>query len=205
MPWAGKLWFLTYAPHQPRGSMDKLYEVSPDLKLVVRPKSIGGTPANRMIHRESNQLFIGPYATDAEDKVRVLLYTEMLGRPTGNARHLTDPANKIYYASMEEGFYEAYVTTLEVTELYADNQAKRETQAGLPGYHGKGLYSCQGRLIYANNGQKDWAKINTIFQPSGALAEWDGKDWNVVLRNQFTEVTGSGGIYGSTNPDKDLI
>ena len=66
-----------------------------------------------MIHRESNQLFIGPYAIDGNGKVRVIPYTEMLGRPTGNARHLSDPENKIYYASMEEGFYEVNVKTLE--------------------------------------------------------------------------------------------
>ncbi len=205
VPWAGRLWVVTYAPHSPRGSSDKLYEITPELEMTVRPESIGGTPANRMIHRESEQLFIGPYAIGAEGEVRVIPYTKMLGRPTGNARHLTDPAKKIYYATMEEGFYEVDVETLEVTELYADNHAEREPQAGLPGYHGKGLYSGQGRLVYANNGERDWTRINTTFQPSGALAEWDGKEWEVVLRNQFTEVTGPGGIYGNENPETDPI
>ena len=40
---------------------------------------------------------------------------------------------------------------------------------------------------------------------SGALAEWDGKEWNVVRRNQFTEVTGPGGIYGNAKPESDPI
>jgi len=31
VPWQGKLWIVTYAPHQPTGSDDKLYSVSPDL------------------------------------------------------------------------------------------------------------------------------------------------------------------------------
>ena len=66
VPWAGKLWAITYAPHMPKGSSDKLYEITPDLKQIVRKESIGGTPANRMIHRESQQLFIGPYAIDAK-------------------------------------------------------------------------------------------------------------------------------------------
>src|SRR5687767_11339922 len=64
VPWADRLWVVTYAPHQPRGSTDKLYEITPDLRQIVRPESIGGTPANRFIHRESQQLFIGPYAID---------------------------------------------------------------------------------------------------------------------------------------------
>ncbi|MEI6514365.1 MAG: hypothetical protein WCO77_00175 [bacterium] len=42
--------------------------------------------------------------------------------------------------------------------------------------------------------------------PSGALGEWIGSgDWRLVRRNQFTEVTGPGGIYGNQNPEKDPI
>ena len=116
VPWAGRLWVITYAPHKPQGSTDKLYEITPDLRQIIRPESIGGTPANRFIHRESRQLFIGPYAIDAGGAVRVIPYSRMYGRPTGTARHLTDPANKVYFASMEEGFYEVDVRSLAVTE-----------------------------------------------------------------------------------------
>jgi hypothetical protein len=42
----------------------------------------------------------------------------MFGRPTGNARHLTDPVNKIYCASMEEALYEIDVHTLETETLF---------------------------------------------------------------------------------------
>ncbi len=55
VPWADRLWVITYSPHKPKGSSDKLYEITPDLKQIIRPESIGGTPANRMIHKESNQ------------------------------------------------------------------------------------------------------------------------------------------------------
>ena len=59
VPWAGKLWVITYGPHLPYGSSDKLYEIDSALTQTIRPESIGGTPANRMTHRESKQLFIG--------------------------------------------------------------------------------------------------------------------------------------------------
>jgi hypothetical protein len=179
--------------------------------MTVRPESIGGTPANRMIHRESSQLFIGPYAIDAQGRVRTIPYERMYGRPTGTARHLTEPANKVYFASMEEGFYEVDVQTLEVKQLYEDgNSMVRRKAAGdiagplLPGYHGKGLYSGQGRLIYSNNGEYRGETMppNT---PSGCLAEWDGKQWTVVRRNQFTEVTGPGGLYGNAAPETDPV
>lgn len=207
VPWAGRLWVITYAPHKPTGSSDKLYEVTPELRQIVRPESVGGTPANRMIHRESQQLFIGPYVIDAKGAVRVIPPSVMYGRLTGNARHLTDPENKIYYATMEEGIYEVDVKTLAPTELWTDEQVKKGRHAGLPGYHGKGLYSGQGWLIYANNGDHAKEALSDPTVPSGVLAEWDGRAdaWGVVRRNQFTEVTGPGGIYGNANPEMDPI
>ena len=162
VPWANRLWVITYGPHLPFGSSDKLYEITPDLQQIVRPESIGGTPANRLIHKESNQLFIGPYAIDANRNVRVIPWQEAPGRYTGAARHLTNPADKIYIATMEEGFYEVDVNTLKTKMLYEDiNVTKKKSndndrnQKGtlLPGAHGKGFYSGQGVCVYANNGE----------------------------------------------------
>jgi hypothetical protein len=201
VPWADRLWVITYAPHKPQGSSDKLYEITSDLHQTIRPESIGGTPANRMIHDESQQLFIGPYVIDARRNVRVIPPEKMFGRLTGNARHLFDPQQKIYFATMEEGIYEVDVNSLEVTELWTDEQRKEGRHADLPGYHGKGLYSGQGRLVYANNGEHGPEALKRPDIPSGVLAEWDGHadSWTIVQRNQFTEVTGPGGIHG--NPD----
>ena len=227
VPWAGKLWVITYGPHLPAGSSDKLWEIDEDLSIRARPESIGGTPANRMIHRESRQLLIGPYVIDAAGKVRVIPYSQMFGRLTGTARHLTDPANKVYYATMEEGLYEVDVRTLAVRTLIRDgNLAGANTPreklsawdklaspenrgvpaADLPGYHGKGLYSGQGRVVYSNNGDHDPRVTADPTVPSGALAEWKGKgNWSLVRRNQFTEVTGPGGIEGNAKPGTDPI
>ncbi len=207
VPWADRLWVITYAPHKPRGSSDKLYEIDPLLTQTIRPESIGGTPANRMIHRESQQLFVGPYVIDKGRNVRVIPYAQMFGRPTANARHLLDPAGKIYCATMEEGLYEIDVKTLAVTELWADEQKKAGRHSNLPGYHGKGLYSGQGRLVYANNGEHGARAMRDPTIASGVLAEWDGKAdaWTVVHRSQYTEVTGPGGIHGNEHPDTDAI
>lgn len=214
VPWAGKLWVITYGPHLPNGSSDKLYEISPSLQQTVRPESIGGTPANRMIHRESNQLFIGPYAIDGKGSVRTIPYSAMPGRHTGNARHLTDPAGKIYYGTMEEGFYEVDVKTLAPVTLYEDAHTKNKKKADasashindlLPGAHGKGLYSGQGVMVFSNNGESGPKALEQFDIESGCLSEWDGKDWKVVRRNQFVEITGPGGIYGNKQPATDPI
>jgi hypothetical protein len=50
----------------------------------------------------------------------------------------------------------------------------------LPGYHGKGLYTGQGRLVYANNGENSPEARTRSDIPSGCLAEWDGTNWKVV-------------------------
>lgn len=206
MPWADRLWVITYAPHKPTGSTDKLYEITPDLRQIIRPESVGGTPANRMIHRESRQLILGPYFIGEDRNVRVIPYSTLFGRPTGLARHLTDPANRMVVATMEEGFYEVDVRSLAVTELWADEQRETGRHAGLPGYHGKGFYSAQGRYVYANNGDHAAEARTNPAAPSGVLAEWDGQadHWTLVRRNQFTDVTGPGGIEGNPPGDDRL-
>ena len=204
VPWAGKLWVITYGPHMVVGSTDKLYEISPDYQMIVRDESTGGTAANRMIHKESNQLFIGPYAIDSKGNVRSISYEKAPGRYTGTARHLTNPEEKVYIGTMEEGFYEIDVNTLEPKVLYTDANYPRPTDL-LYGTHGKGLYSGQGVLVYSNNGEYGEEALRKFNIESGSLSEWDGKDWKLVRRNQFVEVTGPDGIYGSSNPATDPI
>lgn len=214
VPWADRLWVITYGPHLPFGSSDKLYEITPELHKTTRPESTGGTPANRMIHAESNQLFIGPYAIDAQRTVRTIPYTEAPGRYTGLARGLKDPKNQLLIATMEEGFYELDVHNLKTKMLYQDGNVKQKKgvdvsnhQSGalLPGAHGKGVYSGQGVMVYSNNGESGDLALKQFDIESGVLAEWNGKDWKVVRRNQFVEVTGPGGIYGNKNPETDPI
>ena len=200
VPWAGKLWFLTYPPHAPTGSADKLYSVDENMALTIQPESVGGTHAARMIHRESNQLIIGPYFISAEGQVRVCdVKHQLIGRLTAVARHLTDPANLVYFYDMEGAVYEVNVHTLAVKKLFAKP---------VPGWHGKGAYTAQDRLVIANNGEsaagKEPKKFECALPPkspedAGVLAEWDGTTWKIVMRRQFTEVTGPGGILGATD------
>lgn len=199
-PWAGKLWMITYSPHCPDGSSDKLYSVDENLNVTIHPESVGGTPANRMIHKESNQLITGSYLIDANGKVRVIPLTTMPGRMTATARHLTDPANMVYFYDMEGMLYEANVHTLAVNKLF---------HKPVPGWHGKGSYTAQNRLIVANNGEHKVFDIKkedlkaggppANEDEMGVLASWDGKEWTIIERKQFTDVTGPGGIYGASN------
>jgi hypothetical protein len=195
--WADRLWLVTYPPHAARGSADKLTAIDAGLQATERPESVGGTHACRLFHRESNQLFIGPYAIAADGAVRAIDLHQLVGRLTAVARHLTDPANKVYYYDMEGAVYEVEVHSLAVTRLFAKP---------VPGWHGKGAYTGQGHLVIANNGEVAVgdAKVKSLAplppaspEDAGVLAEWDGKDWRIVARRQFTDVTGPGGIDGA--------
>ena len=223
VPWADRLWVVTYAPHCPLGSSNKLYEITPDRRQVIRPESVGGTPANRLIHRETNRLLIGPHVIDADGTVSTVPIAKMPGRLTGAARHLTDPSNKIYVATMETGLYELDLRTLEPTTLVRERTAsycrfenklkvlpKGWVDAPLtavPGYHAKGLASGFGRVFVANNGEDSAAARRDPFVPSGVLAWWNapGRDWTPIRRCQFTEVTTRDGIYGNEHPETNPI
>lgn len=41
-------------------------------------------------------------------------------------------------------------------------------------------------------------------EDAGALAEWNGKEWRIVERRPFTEVTGPGGLEGSPDDTAPL-
>lgn len=193
VPWAGKLWVITYGPHIANGGTDKLYEIAPDLSRIIRPESVGGTPANRFIHTASNQLNIGPYFIDASRNVRVLKTPggELAqGRFTATAAHLTDP-NRLYLFTMEDGLYDVNTTDLSYITRYPDLQSHGDRM--LFGYHGKGAYTGQGLLAVANNG-----RVNNQSVPTGAagvLATWNG-----------TTVAQNGGVYFPTNaPNTDEV
>ena len=203
VPWAGRLWMVNYAPHMPRGSEHKLFAVGPEPadRLFVFPDSVGGTPAGRMIHEETNQLIIGHYAIDAEGNVRTIQPADMPIRVTAIARHLKTPDTHVYYYDMEGSVWEADVRTLAVKKLF---------NKPVPGWHGKGAYTGQGRLV-ANNGERHVGTYDDLLaggpaagpEDRGVLAEWDGTPdggWNVIERRQYTDVTGPGGLRGN-GPD----
>jgi hypothetical protein len=118
---------------------------------------------------------------------------------------------------MEDGLYEVDVRTLAVKGLIKEimNKPKPGQTAEvspatitstLAGYHGKGLYSGQGLVILANNGERSPKALLDPTIVSGGLGSFNGEgNWSLVRRNQFTEVTGPGGLTGNADPAKDPI
>ncbi len=188
MPWADKLWLVSYvADRQGSGAGSGLYFLDDDLTLTKHPASVVGTFANRMIHKESNQLFIGPHVIDIHGQVRnIPALIEKDIRLTATCRHLDDPANKVYFLGMEGEFMEVDVHTLEVTMLADLCQELEFDQPLRP--HFKDAFSNHGRVVVANNSY--YAEGFHEDRQNGRLAEWDGKNWTILERTQFNTVAG---------------
>jgi len=167
MPWADSLWAITYNSHKKgTGYGLGLFRIDENLKSE-RVHVHDGTHANRLIHKESDQCFIGPYVIDAKGNWKHIPELDNY-RLTSTMRHLTDPANRIYYQGMEGEFIELDVSTLKhrvLFDLVKDmNIAKRP--------HFKGGFTAQGRVVVANNG------FYAFGENDAGLFEYDGKKWS---------------------------
>lgn len=195
MDWAGKLWYMTYPAHLTTGSPDKLFSIDTALAQRIHPRYPGSTNANRYLDAARQRMFIGSAIVDSQGAVRVLPVAregDLRGRLTGTGPHLSD-ANKVYYMTMEEGFYEVDLADPAVpviTTLRADGN--HGGSRNLPGAHGKGFYVAQGRVFFSNNGV------------GGGLVEWDGQGdpadaeaWTVVDQNKYNEITTRRGVAGN--------
>ena len=90
MPWADSLWAVTYNSHmQGTGYGLGLYRIDETLKSE-RVHVHDGTHANRLIHAESKQCFIGPYVIDGKGNWRHIPEFDK-HRLTSTMRHLSGP------------------------------------------------------------------------------------------------------------------
>lgn len=185
IPWAGKLWVISYVAHI-RGSGLGLYQVDENMKWSKHSESVTGTFANRFIHWGSKQAIIGPHFISENGTVRTSAPLSK-HRLTATASHLTDP-KKVYFLTMEGLMFETNVDTLETTQLF---DLAKELDWSTGAYlHFKGMHTGQGRVIVANNTFEEPEHLGT--RSAGRLAEWDGKSaWKILERNPFVEVSGS--------------
>ncbi len=196
--------------------------------------SIGGTFAGRLIHRETNQLIIGPYIIDANRNIRVIPQSLIPGRITAITRDMTDWAHTVDIFTMEQGLYQVNIAVnppalvkvmhpdgnQALLQTYTKSAPPRPTPAPfvitncpanpplVSGSHGKGMYKGQGRLLLADNGitQPSCGRTN-----SGSLSECPlGKDcsqpasWTQVAGTNFNDVMGPGGLTGPNNDSEPV-
>ena len=186
MPWAGRLWLVTYLSNRiESGSGTGLYSIDDNFQLAKHPESVAGCYANRMVHGPSHQIIIGPHIIDADGVVRTIPRLSEW-RLTAAMEHLFNPKERVYLLSMEGKFWELNVHTLE-SKLIAD---LAEVLGITPGVmpHFKGGYTAQGRVVVANNTYREKDFLGDSAE--GRLAEWDGRDWTILERSPYCDVAG---------------
>ena len=184
MPWADRLWVITYVAHMKEtGSGTGLYEIDENFNLKKRPESVVGTYANRLIHTPTQQLIIGPHLIDTLGNVRTIDGIKDY-RLAATMDHLEDPANKVFYLSMEGDFLEVDLRTLKVKYLFDLKKELEEPEGSKP--HFKSGFTNHGRVVVANNSYS--AKDFNEEWQAGRLAEWDGRIWKILEKTAFTEV-----------------
>lgn len=198
MPWADALWVVTYNSHKQRtGKGLGLFRVD-ETKRSERVHVHDGTHANRLIHKESNQCFIGPYVIDAKGNWK---YIPALGddhRLTATFRHLKDPANLVYVLTMEGLLFELDVQTLK-TKLAFDLIQVFGIKARP---HFKGGFTGQGRIAVTNNG------FYAFGENEAGLFEYDGQKWTALSRKPHMDVAARqdmGNVLFATGWDEQSI
>ncbi len=177
MPWADALWAVTYNSHKiGTGYGLGLFRIDEKLNSE-RVHVHNGTHANRLIHRESNQCFIGPYVIDASGNWKHIPELDD-HRLTSTFRHLSDPANRVYHMTMEGLLLEMDVRDLKPRVLF--DLVKDMKIAKRP--HFKGGYTAQGRIAVANNG------FYAFGENGAGLFEYDGKAWNKLSGKPHMDV-----------------
>lgn len=198
MPWADGLYIVTYNSHRKAtGTGLGLYRLNDELK----PELIhlhNGTHANRMVHHESNQCIIGPYIIDSGGRWKYIQAFED-HRLTSTMRHLKDPANRVYFQTMEGLFFEMDVTTLKTTLLF---DLVKEMKITKPP-HFKGGYTSQGRVVVTNNGFYGYG------DDQAGLFEWEGgASWKRLSNKPHMDVAARqnmGGVMFATGWDESSV
>jgi len=177
MPWAGALWAVTYNSHLAgTGTGLGLYRIGEDLE-AERVHVHDGTHANRLIHHETNQCLIGPYVIDSKGEWRFI--PEFRNhRLTATMRHLSAPAEKVYYRTMEGLFFEMDLATRK--PVLISDLAREMNISTRP--HFKGRYTAQQRVVVSNNGFYEYG------DRQAGLFEYDGKRWKRLREKPYMDV-----------------
>lgn len=194
MPWGDALYGIDYLRNPGSGSGAALWRVHANMtreNLAFHTSTF----ANRMIHRGTNSIVIGPYVIDAAGQVRVFeqLLTIRIG---GMSEHLISPDTKAYMVGMEGQFWEVDLVNMTATQLFDLCDALHMCARGEQ-QHFKAAFTRFGATYVASNTFEEADYLMNVqsgspFPGGGRLASWDGRsaNWTILETTAFEEVTG---------------
>ncbi|KAH9500231.1 hypothetical protein Btru_077532 [Bulinus truncatus] len=184
MPWAYSLYMVTE-----EGNEAGLYVIESTFKMT-KVRDHNSTFANRLHHRQTNQIIIGAWVVDSSGRIRTfedLLYV----RVAATAEHLTSPETMVYMLGMDGPLWECDVMmTLNCSQVFdlVEELHIPASQGEQP--HFKAAHTMNGRLVVACITTKP--NDTNILHQGGRLAEWKGPEgnWTIIEETAFVEVTG---------------
>ncbi|XP_071113413.1 uncharacterized protein [Haliotis cracherodii] len=188
MPWADKLYVVSYLSVPNAGNGTGLYSIDSDFQLT-KLANHRSTYANRLLHRESNQIVIGAWLIDIHGNVST--FQDLLHvRVAATAEHLTDPKNLVYMLGMDGPLWECNVYNLTCVQLFDLVQTLGIPAAAGEQPHFKAAHTMNDRLVVTSNTFEE-ADFEGV-QDGGRLAEWTGpgNNWTILARTAFVEVAG---------------
>ncbi|KAH9500230.1 hypothetical protein Btru_077526 [Bulinus truncatus] len=188
MPWANNLYMVSYLSVPEAGGGTGLYAILAN-GTMVKLADHKSTFANRILHRQTNQIVIGAWVIDMAGTVRV--FKDLLNvRVASTAEHLTKPDTMVYMLGMDGPLWECDVTSLICSQVFdlVEELHIPASQGEQP--HFKAAHTMNGRLVVASN----TFELNDFkgLQHGGRLAEWKGPgtNWTILANTAFVEVTG---------------
>ncbi len=186
MPWADKLYVITYLSVPNAGAGTGLYAVDENLEME-KLMSHSSVYANRMIIPAINSIVIGPYVIDGAGGITVI--NDLLNvRVGGMAEHLTDPTSA-YFLGMDGPFWECNLLLLNCTQLFDLVVALDMPENQQP--HFKAAHTMNGIVWVATNTFDEADGLG--LSHGGRLATWDGNmssPWTILETTGFVEVAG---------------
>nr|KAI8759120.1 hypothetical protein BgiMline_009744 [Biomphalaria glabrata] len=188
MPWADRLYMVSYLTAPGGGTGAGLYMMYDSFEMF-KMVDHNSTFANRLLHRQTNQLIIGAWVIDMEGNIKN--FTQLLHvRVAATAEHLTSPESMVYMLGMDGPLWECDVTSLLCTQLF-----DLVKELNIPVSEGeepqfKAAHTMNGRLVVASN-TFDLNDFKGLLH-GGRLAEWKGlgNSWTIISDTAFVEVTG---------------
>ncbi|CAG5122323.1 unnamed protein product, partial [Candidula unifasciata] len=188
MPWADKLYVVSYLSVFDSGSGTGLYTIDENFTMTTLAQH-NSTYANRLLHKETSQIIVGAWVIDLQGNVRV--FSDLLTVRVGaTAEHLTHPDTMVYMLGMDGPLWECNVTSLACAQLFDLVEVLEIPSSEGEQPHFKAAHTMNGRLVVASNTFEE--EDFTGKQHGGRLAEWrgPGQNWTILERTAFVEVTG---------------
>eukprot|EP01065_Artemidia_motanka_P048573 TRINITY_DN7853_c0_g1_i1.p1 TRINITY_DN7853_c0_g1~~TRINITY_DN7853_c0_g1_i1.p1 ORF type:complete len:526 (+),score=122.31 TRINITY_DN7853_c0_g1_i1:62-1579(+) len=195
MPWADRLYMVSYLSVAKGGNGTGLYEIDANLTMT-KVADHSSCYANRILHPTTNQIVIGKWVVDMNRRVRAIVGDLGDTRLGGVALHLTNDS-MVYLLGMDGLLFEVDISQsspLEARTLFNLVNELKIPHGQQP--HFKAAHMMGGQL-YVGSNTFDWKDFtydaqnnDPNFEMGGRLGAFDGTSWRVVQHRATYEIIG---------------